>query len=58
MVDDEATLLVTQEPGHNSDTRFEAWRPLLEDTGPGGWNNEWAVHSAAWAEDWACNRCV
>lgn len=56
VVDDEATLLITQEPGYNTATRFEAWRPLLEDTGPGGWNNEWLVHSQAWAEDWACSR--
>jgi len=28
---------------------------MLEDTGPGGWNNEWLVYSAAWAADWACN---
>ena len=80
VVDDEATLLVTSEKGYHNTTKFEAWRPLLEDTGPGentsnphhsmiyrgvserslvligGWNNEWTVHSAAWAEDWACNR--
>lgn len=56
MVDDEATLLVTTAAGSHGSSGLEAWRPLLEDTGPGGWNNEWLVHSAAWAEDWACNR--
>lgn len=56
VVDDEATLLVTPEKGYQNTTRLEAWRPMLEDEGSGGWNNEWTVHSAAWAEDWACNR--
>ena len=56
VVDDEATLLVTSEAGFHNTTRLEAWRPMLEDRGPGGWNNEWTVHSAAWAEEWACNR--
>lgn len=56
VVDDEATLLVTPERGYHNTSRLEAWRPMLEDSGPGGWNNEWTVHSAAWAEEWACNR--
>lgn len=56
VVDDEATLLVTPEPGYNTATKLEAWRPLLEAVGDGGWDNEYTVYSAAWAEEWACNQ--
>lgn len=51
VVDDERTMLVVAEDGFESKTTFEAWRPVLEDLGGGDvW--EWAVHSAAWADEW------
>ena len=33
-------------------TRFEAWRPIFEF---GGGGDEWSVHTAAWASEWASN---
>lgn len=51
VVDDEKTLLVVADKGHEAGTTFEAWRPVLEDLGGGDvW--EWAVHSEAWATEW------
>ena len=52
VVDQEATLLVTPETGFSKSTKFEAWRPMLEDiAGTDAW--EWVVHSSAWAAEWA-----
>ena len=47
VVDDEAALIVTPEPG----TPLEAWRPMLEDLGSGD-SYEWSVASMAYAPEW------
>jgi hypothetical protein len=49
------SLLVT--PGSKS-TGFEAWRPIMEDCNYGGWEHEWVVLSAAWAQpgEWGAQR--
>ena len=49
------SLLVT--PASRA-TKFEAWRPLMEDCNYGGWEHEWVVLSAAWAQqgEWGSQR--
>jgi hypothetical protein len=50
VVVDEQTLIATP---LNKDSRFEAWRPILEF---GSSVYEWTTLSAAWATEWEENR--
>ena len=50
----EQTMLAVPEPGGDG-ARFEAWRPVLENT-CGSAAYEWAAHSRAWADEWATTR--
>ena len=51
VVVDEQTLLATAE---GSGSGMEGWRPLLEGCTSDDW--EWAVHTAAWADEWKQNK--